>query len=215
MHILIVPGFLGHPGEVAFKELKATLEGKGSQVIELAWPHFADNLSKYSFRETIAYARRVITDLRSRDLAILGFSMGGIIATVLASEFQPTKLGLIVSPYHVGNEEDLAGKYRDWQTTGYRDVISSMHGQLRVPFSFVEDAQRYNALDYIDRVDCPVLFVVGEKDDKNPLAVTRKLFEKANEPKDWHEIPGMQHRYQYQSQAMLETVNRLLVDFIG
>lgn len=214
MKVLIIPGFLGHPGEVAFKELKSTLESKGHQVIELAWPHFADDLKKYSFSETIAYARMLIAGLGSQDLVILGFSMGGIIATVLASEDNPAKLGLIVSPYHVGNEQDLAGKYKSWHETGYREVISSVHGELRIPFSFVADAQKYNALDYISKVHCPSLFVVGELDDKNPPSVTRMLFDKANKPKSWHEIPGMQHRYQYQSQAMLEEVNKLMVGFI-
>ncbi len=215
MNVFITPGFLGHPGETIFKDLQTTLEGKGHYVIELAWPHFADDLQKYSFSETIAYARTVIADLGTQDLAVLGFSMGGIIATVLAAEFNPARLGLIVSPYHVGKEEDLAGKYTSWQQKGYRDVTSSVHGELHIPFSFVEDAQKYNALDYIAEVHCPVLFVVGELDDKNPPSGTRALFDKANEPKSWHEIPGMQHRYQYQSKEMLDIVNDLVVNFIG
>jgi len=214
MSVLIIPGFLGHPDEVAFRDLHKVLEAKGHNVVELAWPHFADALDKYSFSETIKHAREIIKRLPDGKLVLLGFSMGGIIATLLASEFQPAKLGLIVSPYQAGTDEDLAGKYKDWQDKGYRDVTSSVHGNLRIPFSFIEDARKYNALDYISSVHCPVLFVVAERDEKNAPSVTRVLFDKANEPKIWQEIPDMQHRYQYQP-GMLEPVNKLIVDYIG
>jgi len=215
MNVVIIPGFLGHPDEVAFRDLRNLLEANGHQVTEVAWPHFADDLDKYSFSETLTHARTVIAALPKDDLGLLGFSMGGIIATVLAAEFQPAKLGLIVSPYRVGTDDDLAGKYKSWQTTGYRDVISSVHGDLRIPFSFVEDAENYDARDYIASVRCPKLFIAGELDDKTLPATAKQLFEKANEPKEWHLIPGMQHRYQYQSPAMLAKVNEIIVSFVG
>jgi esterase/lipase len=215
MTILIIPGLIGHPGEVTFRQLGETLESEGHDVIKLAWPHLPDNLAKYSFTETIAAARQILTKLDPREVVILGFSMGGVIAAKLASEFQPAKLGLIVSPYQAGTEDDLAGKYKEWGETGYRELTSSVYGVLNIPFSFIEDAQKYNALDYIQNVVCPVLFIAGEKDDKVSPNATKKLFDAANEPKDWHLLPGMEHRYQYQSEEMLAEVNRLIVEFIN
>jgi esterase/lipase len=214
MNIVIIPGFMGHPDEVTFKDLSVGLETKGHTVIKVAWPHLPDDMTKYCFSETIAHARTVISSLKNDNLVLLGFSMGGIIASLLATELKPQKLGLIVSPYQAGSEDDLAGKYKEWQEVGYRDLTSSKYGELRVPFSFIEDAQKYNALDYIEKIHLPLLFVVGENDDKVSMAASRKVFEKANEPKQWHQIPGMEHKYQYQPE-MLAEVNRIITDFVG
>lgn len=214
MNIIIIPGFMGHPDEITFADLTQQLTTSGHTVTKIAWPHFPENLDNYSFSETITHARHVITKLSSHDLIILGFSMGGIIATVLAAEFTPRKLGLIVSPYQAGTKDDLAGKYSDWQKRGYRLVVSSKFGELKVPFSFIDDAQQYNALDVIGDVRCPVLCVVGEQDTKVSPAVTRQLFAKANQPKQWIAIPGMEHKYQYQPE-MLARVNKVITEFIG
>jgi esterase/lipase len=214
MNIVIVPGFTGRPDEVTFQDLEAILEAKGYNVTKLAWPHFPEDLANYSFSETIAHARQVIAALPKDDLVLLGFSMGGIIAALLATEFDTKKLGLIVSPYQAGSEDDLAGKYREWQETGWRSVTSSKYGELHIPFSFIEDARRYNALDYIQNVHCPVLFVAGEQDGNVSNVATRKLYDKANEPKEWHLIEDMEHKYQHQPEK-LKQVNDIIVSFIG
>lgn len=214
MNVVIIPGFTGYPEEVTFKELGEELQAKGHTVTKIAWPHIPEEMSKYSFSETILAARKILSEIDSKELVILGFSMGGIIAALLATEFAPKKLGLIVSPYQAGSEDDLAGKYKEWKEAGYRKVTSSKFGELNIPFSFIEDAQKYNALDYIQNVSCPTLFIVGEKDEKGPMSVTRKIFDKANEPKEWHEIPEMEHKYQYQTEILKE-VNKIIIDFIS
>jgi len=213
MNIVLIPGFMGHPDEVTFKELGQMLEAKGHHVTIIAWPHFPEDMTQYSFSETIAHARTVIASLPQDDLVLLGFSMGGIIAARLATDFNPKKLGLIVCPYQAGSGDDLAGKYKEWQATGWRLAKSSKYGELHVPFSFIEDAQKYNALDCIQDVHCPVLFVVGEKDGNVSNAATRKLYAKANQPKEWQLIEGAEHSYQYQPEK-LRQVNEILIDFI-
>lgn len=213
MNIVIIPGFTGYPKEVTFNELGAELQTKGHHVTKIAWPHIPDNIDKYSFSETIAATRKIIEEINEDELVLLGFSMGGIIATLLATEFSPKKLGLIVSPYQAGSEDDLAGKYKEWKKKGHRKVTSSKFGELNIPFSFIEDAQKYNALDYIQDINCPVLFIVGENDEKVPMHVTKKLFDKTKEPKSWHQVPNMDHKYQYQPE-ILKQVNKIIIDFI-
>ena len=214
MNIVIIPGFMGHPDEVTFQDLGQELKANDHYVTRLAWPHFPDDMAQYGFSETIVHARSVICSLLDEDLVLLGFSMGGIIATLLAAEFKPKKLGLIVTPYQAGSGDDLAGKYKEWQTTGWRLAKSSKYDELRVPFSFIEDARKYNALDYIQDVHCPVLFVACEKDGNVPNAATRKIYEKANQPKEWHLIEGAEHKYQYQPEK-LQQVNAIITEFIG
>ena len=126
MNILIIPGFTGYPEEKTFQELGETLTSKGCRVFKIAWPNLPDNLDGYNFTNTIEHASEVIEGLDKKDdLIILGFSMGGVIATVLANKYNPIKLGLIVSPYQAGSEDDLAGKYNDWKQTRKLELTSS------------------------------------------------------------------------------------------
>lgn len=213
MKIVIIPGFTGYPEELTFQDLEKILAANGHSVVKIAWPHFPKDLDKYSFTATLLTLRKILKTIHGRNLIILGFSMGGIIATLLATEFNPRKLGLIASPYQAGSEDDLAGKYREWKKIGYRELTSSKFGKLNIPFSFIEDARKYNALRYIPHIRCPKLFIAGEKDTKVPISVAKKLFQKAKKPKEWHQVPQMEHKYQYQP-AILKIVNKLIVDFV-
>lgn len=180
---MIIPGLLGHPEEKTFKDFSSRLEGCGHVVIKIAWPHFPDNLDKYSMSETIGYVKKIVSTLNLSELVILGHSMGRIIACEVAAEMQPQKLGLIVSPYQAGTDDDLAGKYKEWKEKGYRELTSSVHGNLKIPFSFIEDAKNYNALDKIGLITCPKLFIAGENDEKVPYQSSKKIFDLASEPK--------------------------------
>lgn len=213
MNIIIIPGFTGHPEEKTFIDLEAELTKNGHEVTIIAWPNFPDNLQSYNFTSTVKHIENVVENLDMNDTVFLGFSMGGIIACHLAKSFKPLKLGLIVAPYQAGSEDDLQGKYKNWKEVGYRDLTSSKFGDLRIPFSFIEDAREYNALEIIADIQCPILFIVGEKDDKVPNHVTRKIFDKANEPKEWILIKGMEHKYQYQSE-ILKPVNQCIINFV-
>jgi len=213
MNIIMIPGLMGHPQETVFKDLKEQLINLGHKVYILAWPNFPDRLTEYNFTNTINSASQEIERIGTSDLVIMGVSMGGIIATYLARKYSPQKLVLAVSPDQAGTEDDLANKYKNWMESGYRELKSSIHGLLSIPFSFIEDAKKYNALNYIPKVNCPILFIVGEKDEKIKLSVSTTLFEAANEPKYWDLVPNMQHRYQYQ-EGMLPIVNKKIIDFI-
>lgn len=214
MNVIIIPGFTGYPDEKTFEDLTRALTNKGHKVIKLAWPNFPNELGGYNFTNTIKYTQEILKNLEPSNTVILGFSMGGVIACHLAKEFNPKRLGLVVSPYQAGSEDDLAGKYKDWKEKGYRDITSSRFGDLRIPFSFIEDAKKYNALEMIDKIECPILFIVGENDNKVPKNVTRKLHDKASNPKEWIEIKDMEHKYQYQPK-ILKKVNEYILRFIS
>lgn len=213
MHILIIPGFTSYPEDETHLSLMEQLRDEGHQTTLVNWPHIPNHMDRYSMSETLKQAREVAKGIDTNDLIIIGYSMGGIIATELAAKINPSKLVLIVSSYQVGNEEDLAGKYKEWMQTRQRVVKSSKYGELTVPFSFVEDAQQYNALETIRDVHCPVLFLVAGADDKISRSISERFYAAANAPKEWKIIPGMQHKFKYQ-EGMVEKVSRAILEFI-
>jgi pimeloyl-ACP methyl ester carboxylesterase len=170
-------------------------------------------MSKYSITETLKYVDTILANLEMSETVLIGHSMGGVIATYMAKKHKPQKLCYLVSTSQVGTEEDLAGKYKEWKELGYRDVQSKKFGLIRIPFSFIQDAQKYNALDIIADLDMPKLFIVAGNDDKVPLHLSLKLFHSAKEPKSWHLIDGMEHKYQYQD-GMIDVVNNLIIKFL-
>jgi fermentation-respiration switch protein FrsA (DUF1100 family) len=212
----MIPGFGEYPETLTFQDLKIQLEKAEHTVAILAWPHYPDVLARYSFTETLIAARKLLTDIKDNgtSFTIHANSMGGILAIILAKEFLPAKLTLTVTPYRAGTDDDLAGKYKEWQETGFREFKSSKYGTLKIPFSFIEDARKYNALEYIKDVRCPKLFIAGELDHNVPWKTTKSLYDAANDPKEWHLIKDMEHRFQYQPEKLQE-VNKLLLEFIN
>ncbi len=212
--IFLIPGFGEYPETLTFKDLKVELENKGYNVVIIAWPYFPEDLAKYSPTETLNVARTLIKSAQDRGEKVIlhGNSLGGVLAILLAKEFNPSKLSLTVTPFQAGTDDDLQGKYKNWKEIGSREFTSSKYGTLNIPFSFIEDARKYNALDYIQDVHCPVLFIAGDSDHTVPYTTSKKIFEAANEPKEWHLIEGMEHRFQYQPEKLI-LVNEIIQNF--
>jgi uncharacterized protein len=52
---------------------------------------------------------------------------------------------------------------------------------------------RYECLEKIQKVSCPLLIIHGERDSLIPIGIGRELFEAAREPKEWFPLPGADH----------------------
>ena len=205
---------MGYPDEKTFVDLSFQLSAIGHNVIRINPPYFPDDLKKYSLSATLNYCRQEIESKYAKsDLVLIGSSMGSVIAIILATEFDVRKLILLVPPYQFGTDDDIAGKYSEWKNTGFREYPSSKYGKLTIPFSFVEDAQKYNSLDYIDRISAQLCIIAAEKDDKVGPKPAKLLFDKAKTTKEWHLIKGAEHKYQYQPDKLAE-VNKIIIDFV-
>ncbi|MBI5582193.1 MAG: alpha/beta hydrolase, partial [Deltaproteobacteria bacterium] len=56
---------------------------------------------------------------------------------------------------------------------------------------------RYDALSRLQQVKMPVLVIHGDRDAIVPIALGRRLFEAAPEPREWSEIKGADHNDTY------------------
>ncbi len=88
--------------------------------------------------------------------------------------------------------------------------------KVHYPFVFSERllSGRYDALSRLSKIKIPLLMVHGDQDSIVPIALGRRLFEAAPEPKDWYEIKGAGHNDtylvggEYYFRKLWETIDR-------
>ena len=80
-------------------------------------------------------------------------------------------------------------------------AFTSTDDMMRRYFPFfslpTQSAVKYDSLSLIDKIKSPLLFLHGEMDMTIPVSMARRLFEKANPPKDFYEIAGADHNDTY------------------
>jgi fermentation-respiration switch protein FrsA (DUF1100 family) len=102
-------------------------------------------------------------------IIIFGRSLGGAVASWLAQSNTPKAL-ILESTF-----------------TSVNDIASKFY-----PFLPIRLLSRfnYNACEYIQKVNCPVLVIHSRDDEIIPFSHGQRLFESANEPKEFLEITG-------------------------
>ena len=107
--------------------------------------------------------------IEPENIIIFGRSLGGSIASYLAVEVKPK--GLIIES----------------SFTSYIDIGKKFYPYMPVRLFA---AFSYNTIDYIRRVNCPVLIIHSRNDEVIPFEFGLRLYDAANEPKEFVEIFG-------------------------
>jgi uncharacterized protein len=105
---------------------------------------------------------------------IYGHSMGSAVATRLARRLQ--------------GQSAYCALVLESSFTSFSDIAWNGAGLLGRLLAGVGN-QRMAAIDDIGHVDGPVWFLHGSQDDTVPMALGRRMFERAPEPKFWREWP--------------------------
>ena len=103
------------------------------------------------------------------DIIVFGRSLGGSIATQLASKVKAGAL-IIESAF-----------------TSYVDIGSKFYPYMPVRW-FARFS--YRTIDYVKKVHCPVMIIHSRTDETIPFEFGLELYEAANEPKEFVEIFG-------------------------
>jgi len=77
-----------------------------------------------------------------------------------------------------------------------RSPFTSLADMARLQFPFLPTfllRDRFESLNQISRVDCPVLVITGDRDSVVPPAQSRRLHEAAPGPKRFVQIAGADH----------------------
>ncbi len=123
-------------------------------------------------------------------IVVYGFSLGGGVATWLATERRPA--GLILQSTFT-SIPDMAGK-----------IFGPARWLMRT---------RMDSLSRVPLVECPILVIHGSNDELVPYALGWRLYEAAPPGTHFHEVPGAGHNETFTEggRALLETI-RTFVD---
>lgn len=92
----------------------------------------------------------------------------------------------------------VADRARKQNTQIFRKVSDSEKSVMRIKgikvnAKWVRETLDYNVIEYLERVECPVLAITGEKDVQVPPDHARLTAETVTGKSEWHIIPEMNH----------------------
>lgn len=146
-------------------------------------------------------------------ISILGFSMGGVIASYLSTIFPIEKLILVAPAFQYLN----ASKLVEYGLKGLRAFTNQESIPKNLPssqhvYAFTEVVAQYK--ESITQVDCPVLFLHGTNDEVIPVSSSKDAYQKAKGEKLLLLVEGGKHRMLYDGtfQEQLYPILQLMMD---
>jgi fermentation-respiration switch protein FrsA (DUF1100 family) len=112
------------------------------------------------------------TGLREKQLVLTGQSLGGAVAVDLAAD-------------------GARGLVLESTFSSLKDVARHHYPQL----AWMASPKKLNSVERVKEYRGPLLMAHGDADDVIPYELGRKLFEAANEPKQWVILPGGVHNH--------------------
>lgn len=156
-----------------------------------------------------------------KNILLGGHSRGGMVSILYAAKDKRISavLGVMPSPKNIMSEEDRS----KWKNDGFniltRDLPENRNKNIefKVPYSHVEDRDKYDSAESVKNVHVPIVFIAGELDDIVEPEEVEDIYNNANEPKSFVIIPGIDHDYRL-NDAEVEKVNAEIaeqLDLIG
>lgn len=223
--VILMHGFTGYKEEKHIETLARDLAENGYVAIRFDASGFGESggttEEDFRFSNYLKDTASIFEFLKSQNfvdqtrIGIWGHSMGGMLAIIFAAQNPEIKAICSVSAptTMMGTTDYLRGVINQWKTTGWFEKVTSRdRSKIRIPYAFMEDVQKYNALDFVVKVYQPILFILGKKDDAVLPNDTRKIFEKANKPKQIIEIGRMGHDYK-NNLKFIRQVNQRVISF--
>ena len=221
--VILLHGFKGYKEEPTYAELSKELLKIGCGSIRFDASGFGESegdfQKEYRLTNYISDAEKVYEWLLRQDfvdkgrIGVMGQSMGGAQALILAANHPEIKAVVSVSPPDLfATRDDFGRKLDEWKRKGYIEIESSRAGKIKVPLDYALDASKYDIRKYAERIKFPKLFILGLDDVTVVPEQTRDVFRAAPEPKELLEIKGMDHFYK-NDREILDKVNEYIVEF--
>jgi pimeloyl-ACP methyl ester carboxylesterase len=218
---IILPGFLDSKDYKHYSNLGKFLATKDylSVIFDPAGTWESGNDMKiYSMSQYLSDIDDVVNyakDIFKKDfeeIIIIGHSLGGRIALIYAARNENISkaIGLMasnISPIKWNKREERLSK-RDYP--GNKDMMI----QFKVPFSFVEDAMKYDLLSEVSKINVPILLIAGENDEPERIESLKSIYEQANDLTKFVLMKGFGHNYR-DNKDQMKKMNEEIWQFIS
>lgn len=203
---ILCPGFLDSKDYPHLVQLADSLTGLGYTAVRFdptgTWESDGD-IADYTNTQYLADVKSVLeymATINTYTFVLLGgHSRGGQISILYAAQDPRISAVLAIMPSSgktFTNKRRTIFKEQGFKTSK-RDLPNNkeQYREFRVPYSHVEDRDKYNVMEEVKKVRVPILFFAGEKDDLVLPEDVRLLFINANEPKQFTLLEGLGHDY--------------------
>ncbi|HLR76125.1 MAG TPA: alpha/beta fold hydrolase [Balneolaceae bacterium] len=237
--ILFLHGFKGFKDWGTFPEICKQIATKGFAVIAMNFSLNGIGENKMEFdrldlfsRETLSQdledVGTVIKAIKSKaieigetsKIGILGHSRGGQTAAAAAAEYADIDCLVTWSAVADYNARWSEKMLHDWQTKGVTEIKNGRTGQIMPMKKMVHEdalrnAERVIALNRVDELEIPALFVHGEEDEAvNPKNAEQLYNACSSQEKDLLLVSDAGHTYggshPFQSDELPKPLNRAL-----
>lgn len=141
------------------------------------------------------------TTIDAARIGIVGHSRGGHTAIAAAAEYTPVQVVVTWAAVADYNSRWSDEMIRDWDITGYTEILNSRTGQtMRVGREVYDDAResadRVIALNRVKELHLPILFMAGKEDEAVPWKDSQALYRACpSDNKEFRLIPSTGHTF--------------------
>lgn len=223
--MIILHGFTGYKEESHIEELAKSLAKNGFAAITFDCSGSGESEGTFekdylvsNYLEDIKYIYNYVQKLEFVDknrIGVVGHSMGGMLSVIFASMQPKIKACIAISPTTTMIAANwIKAVIEEWERVGWFNKEFSRDGKrIEIPFSFVADANKFNALNFVQKLHCPFLMILGLEDNVVVPNDSKKIFKIADNQKELLEIPGMNHDYKKHSE-LIKKVNEKALAFL-
>lgn len=222
MVAIILPGFLDSKDYAHVQAHADYLAGLGCHALVLDMPGMWGSTgteSDYTLSNCLQAVNEV-ADTLNKPTLLVGHSNGGRIALYIAAQ-NKLIVGVvaIMSPLFITRATSKRQRIIDWKTEGTRHYTMDIPNHpdatrdFAVPFTFVEDSEKYQVSKIVSRVTVPKLFIAGLDDKVVTRKEVRKSYERAARPKGYRVVKAP-HIYRHNPKAIGE-INEAIGKFVS
>lgn len=164
----------------------------------------------------------ILTSLQIDNAVLFGHSDGGSIALIMASKYPEKIKAVICEAGHIFVEDitlkGIQKAIETYKNTNLPEKLAKYHGS-KVDFLFKawtktwlhNDYRNWNIEHFLSGINCPLLFIQGEKDEYGTVAQVENTINKVSGKATKHIIPGVGHTPHKEA---LEEIYKTVIKFI-
>jgi pimeloyl-ACP methyl ester carboxylesterase len=219
--VLLLHGFTGWKEEAHIESLATALNRVGIAALRIDAPGSGESggtfTEHYRLSNSIDSVNDALDWLRAQPginpdhIGIWGHSMGGF-AAIAAAVRRPDRIQAVCGcQASIGKFRGVTTDIEAWRRTGWAAFPSPRFRDLQLPYDFYLDTEPYDVFEELGKLRAPLQLIAGTRDDIITADHVRKMFSKANEPKELHEF-NVDHFFK-KSARQRDEINAVTVAF--